>query len=113
MMYPDLIKIKVALDDGKIVGFDSTKYLTSHYKRSISTPKLTPQEALDRVGDRLENKETARLCYIPTLYLKELYCYEIEGTFNGDTYFIYINAMTGEEEKILKLIKTKEGILMI
>lgn len=113
MMYPDLIKVKVALDDGNIVGFDSTKYLTSHYKRKIGTQKLTPEQAIERVGTRLENKEAARLCYIPTTYLKELYCYEIEGTYNGDTYFIYINAITGEEEKILKLVKTKEGILMI
>lgn len=113
MMYPDLIKIKVALDDGSIVGFDSTKYLTSHYKRSIKEPKLTKEQAIERVGERLENKEAARLCYIPTTYLKELYCYEIEGTYNGDTYFIYINAITGEEEKILKLVRTKQGILMI
>ncbi|SHJ58104.1 germination protein YpeB [Paramaledivibacter caminithermalis] len=113
IMYPDLIKIKVALDNGTIVGFDSTKYLTANYKRNIPKPKLTPEKAREKVSLRVETVEKPRLCYIPTPYLKEIFCYEFEVKYKGDTFFVYINAETGEEEKILKLIKRENGILMI
>lgn len=112
-IYPDLIKVKVALDDGTIVGFDATKYLTSNYKRDITEPKLSPEEAREKVSVRVETVEKPRLCYIPTPYLKEIFCYEFEVKYKGDTFFVYINAKTGVEEKILKLIKRENGILMI
>lgn len=113
IMYPDLIKVKVALDNGTIVGFDSTKFLIGNYKRDIKKPKLTPSEAREKVSVRVETTEKPRLCYIPTDYLKEIFCYEFEAKYKGDTFFIYINAETGAEEKILKLIKSEHGILMI
>lgn len=113
MMYPDLIKIKVALDNGTIVGFDATKFLTSNFKRNISEVKLTPEEAREKVSMRVETTEKPRLCYIPTPYLKEIFCYEFEAKYKGDTFFIYINAETGVEEDILKLIKRENGTLMI
>lgn len=113
MMYPDLIKVKVALDNGTIVGFDSTKFLISNYSRGIKSPRLTPQEAREKVSIRVETTEEPRLCYIPTDYLKEIFCYEFEAQYKGDTFFIYINADTGAEEKIFKLIKSENGILMI
>lgn len=113
MMYPDLIKIKVALDNGTIVGFDATKFLTSNFKRNISQAKLTPEEAREKVSMRVETTEKPRLCYIPTPYLKEIFCYEFEAKYKGDTFFIYINAETGVEEDILKLIKRENGTLMI
>lgn len=113
IIYPDLIKVKIALDNGTIVGFDTTKFLTANYKRKISEPKLSPQEARKKVSLRVETTEKPRLCYIPTPYLKEIYCYEFEAKYKGDTFFIYINAKTGEEEKILKLLKRENGTLMI
>ncbi len=113
IMYPDLIKIKVALDNGTIVGFDATKFLTSNFKRTTTDAKLTPKEAREKVSMRVETAEQPRLCYIPTPYLKEIFCYEIEAKYKGDTFFIYINAETGAEEDILKLIKRENGTLMI
>lgn len=113
IMYPDLIKVKVALDNGTIVGFDATKLLTSNFKRNIPKAKLTPEEAREKVSMRVETTEKPRLCYIPTPYLKEIFCYEFEAKYKGDTFFIYINAETGVEEDILKLIKRENGTLMI
>ncbi|WP_432406866.1 germination protein YpeB [Wukongibacter sp. M2B1] len=113
IIYPDLIKVKVALDNGTIVGFDATKFLTSNYKRKITEPELSPEQAREKVSIRVETTEKPRLCYIPTPYLKEIYCYEFEAKYKGDTFFIYINAKTGVEEKIFKLIKRENGTLMI
>jgi germination protein YpeB len=111
LMYPDLIKVKVALDNGEIVGFDSTHFLTSNYKRQIPTPKLTPQQAREKVSIRAKILGEPRLAYIPTDAHGELFCYEFKADYKGDTFFIYINTDTGEEEKILKYVENENGTL--
>ena len=110
-MYPDLIKVKVALDNGDVVGFDSTHFLTLNYKRSLAEPKISEDEARKKIGMRAKVEEKSRLCVIPTKSFKEIYCYEFKATYKGDTFLIYINVDTGREEKILKLIKQENGTL--
>src|SRR5699024_5921705 len=49
-IYPDIVKVKVALDNGEIVGFDASTYLVNHYNRTIPNKvKLTEEEARERV----------------------------------------------------------------
>lgn len=43
--YPDLIKVKVALDNGEIVGFEANGYLMNHTQRDFGPPKLTEAQA--------------------------------------------------------------------
>ncbi len=33
-IYPDLVKVKVALDNGEIVGFDASTYYLNHHNRN-------------------------------------------------------------------------------
>ena len=44
IMYPDLIKVKVALDNGEILGIETTGYLNSHTERKLEAPKVTVEE---------------------------------------------------------------------
>ncbi|MCT4607126.1 MAG: germination protein YpeB [Marinisporobacter sp.] len=113
IMYPDLIKVKIALDNGEIVGFDTTHFLTTNYKRTIKEPKITAKEAKEKISLRATIEKEPQLCMIPTSSFGEIYCYEFEASYKGDQFIIYINANTGEEEKILKLIKNENGTLMI
>ena len=39
-IYPDLIKLKLALDNGEILGFETTGYLNKHTVRSINITKI-------------------------------------------------------------------------
>jgi len=48
---------------------------------------------------------------IPTNYKKELFCYEFKGKLNNNDFIIYINAETGEEEDILMIVNTPNGVL--
>ena len=73
----DLIKVKVALDNGEIVGFESKGYLMSHRERDIPTPVLSEAEALRKVA-RKENIVSTGLAIIPTDYGSELFCYEFK-----------------------------------
>ncbi|MBE6821661.1 MAG: germination protein YpeB [Ruminococcaceae bacterium] len=108
--YPDLIKVKVALDNGEIVGFDSVGYLMNHTTRKL-TPKLTADEAQKNVSPRLK-VESRELALIPTPGLHEVLCYEFrcKGS-NGDRVLVYINANTGYEEQILILQISDNGVL--
>lgn len=41
LLYPDLIKVEVALDNGEIVGFEGENYLMHHVKRGQLKPAIT------------------------------------------------------------------------
>lgn len=111
MIYPDQIKLKVALDDGSIVGIESEKYLTAHEEnRTIPTPKITANQAKQRVGTRL-NISNVGMAIVPTETNKEVLCYEFSGNYKGDSYIVYINADTGYEQKIVQIINTPNGKL--
>ena len=110
LVYPDQMKVKVALDDGKIVGFDAYQYLMAHRQRNVSQPAITADAARAKVSPNLKiNRE--RLTIIPLPGDREELCYEFKGTCNNNDYFVYINAENGEEENILRIIKEENGIL--
>jgi len=109
-IYPDLIKVKIALDNGEIVGFESKGYLYAHIERNIPEPKITEEEARSMIGDRMEIVSSG-LAIIPTDYKTELFTYEFKGKLNDRDFIVYINAETGKEEKILMIVDTPNGIL--
>lgn len=109
-IYPDLIKVKIALDNGEIVGFESKGYLYAHTERNIPEPKISEEEARSMIGDRMEIISSG-LAIIPTDYKTELFTYEFKGKLNDKDFIVYINAETGKEEKILMIVDTPNGIL--
>ncbi|MBV7272364.1 germination protein YpeB [Clostridiaceae bacterium UIB06] len=111
IIYPDQIKLKIALDDGNIVGIESEKYLVSHQEnRSIPSTKFTAEQAKQKVGKKL-NITSVRLAVIPTETNKEVLCYEFSGNYKGDNYKVYVNAQTNYEQRILQIINTPNGQL--
>jgi germination protein YpeB len=111
IVYPDQIKLKIALDNGSIIGIESEKYLVAHEEnRGISIPKITVDQAKKRVGKNL-NISNIRLAIVPTEANKELLCYEFLGNYKGDNFIVYINADTGYEEKIVQIVSTPNGNL--
>jgi germination protein YpeB len=109
-VYPDLIKLKVALDNGEIVGIETKTYLSNHTERKIPTPKITAEEAKKKINTKLQVHGSG-LAIIPTTYKKELFCYEFKGKMNNNDFIVYINAETGEEEDILMIVNTPNGVL--
>lgn len=111
VIYPDQIKLKIAMDDGSILGVESEKYLIAHNpNRKIETPKISIEEARTKVSKRL-NITTSRLAVIPTETDKEVLCYEFAGDYKGDKFVVYINAKTGFEQRIIQIINTPNGEL--
>jgi len=111
-IYPDLIKVKIALDDGEIIGFESKGYIYAHVHRTIPTPKISMEEARAKVTPRMEILSSG-MAIIPTEYKSEVLTYEFKGKMNGQDFLVYINALTGEEADILMIIDTPNGILTL
>lgn len=101
-VYPDSIKVKVALDNGDIIGFTADKYLQGDLNRSIPTPKITVEAASSQINPNVKIMENRQAVVVGDKG-EEVYCYEFLGTLGDDTYRIFINALTGQEEKVEKL----------
>lgn len=102
IVYPDSITVKVALDDGSIIGYEGLNYLTSHKQRTKPKKIISVEEAKKQLNPNVAIHEE-QLAIILNNDGKEVFCYEFIGTMNDDTYRMYINATTGEEEKVEKL----------
>jgi germination protein YpeB len=112
-VYPDMVKVKVALDNGDILSYDALGFLTSHHARKLPKPAIEADEAKELLSPALRVSAPPRLAVIPveTVATPEAFCWEFRGTSFGEDFFVYVNAVTGEEEKVLQLIKTSEGSL--
>lgn len=109
-IYADLIKLKIALDNGEILGIETSGYLNNHTERKIETPEITKEEAQASLNKNLEII-SSNLAIIPTEWKTEVFCYEFKGKIYDTDFLVYINAKTGKEENILVIIETPNGIL--
>lgn len=109
-VYPDLIKVKIALDNGEVLGMETSGYLNNHTERNIETPKISKSEAKSTLNDKLEITMEG-LAIIPTEWKTEIFCYEFKGKIDDTDFLVYVNASTGIEENILVIIDTPDGIL--
>lgn len=110
VMYPDLVKVKVALDNGEILGIETTGFLNNHTIRDLSKIKISKEEAKKTLNKQL-NIESEGLAYIPTEWRTEILCYEFKGNVEGKEFLVYINAENGREEDILVIKDTPNGTL--
>ena len=111
IMYPDLIKVKVALDNGEILGIETTGYLNNHIEsRDISNIKITEEEAKKDLNTDLEIVSSG-LAVIPTEWKSEILCYEFKGKVDDREFLVYINTENGREEDILIITNTPNGTL--
>lgn len=111
LLYPDLVKVQIRMDTGEVVGIESNNYLMNHVKRENVSVALSEDEALAYVNERLEIERT-RLCVIPKESGERL-CYEFTGTFAGATYLVYIDAITGAQADVLKVIAAQGALLTV
>lgn len=110
VIYSDLIKVKVALDDGEILGIETTGYLNNHTQRDVSKVKITKEEAKKYLNKDLEIQSEG-LAIIPTEWQTEILCYEFKGKVDDTEFLVYINAENGREEDILIITNTPNGTL--
>ncbi|WP_257347733.1 germination protein YpeB [Pseudalkalibacillus decolorationis] len=101
-IYPQSVTIKVALDNGELLAYEGMNYLLGEKDRNIGKPKLSEEEAKQKMNPNLKIQETHQGVIVNDLG-EEAHCYEFLATMKNDTYRIFINANTGLEEKVQKL----------
>ena len=111
ILYPDLVKLQLSMRDGRVIGADAKGYLKNHRARAIGDIALNAQQAMERVGSRL-TAESARLCVIPK-NKKEYLCYEISATDGEDQFLSYIDARTGVERDLMRVLNEDNGRLVM
>ena len=109
-VYSDLIKLKVALDNGEILGMETTGYLNSHEQRNFMTPVISQDEARSKINQNLEIVSEG-MAMIPTEYQTEILCWEFKGNVDDRQFLVYVNVETGKEEDVLVILETPNGTM--
>ena len=107
-LYPDILRLQVRMDTGDIVGFEAHEYWQNHTDRSLPAPTLTETSARALLPDRLDANK-GQLCLIPRGSTERL-CWEYAVTYNHAEYRLYLDAFTGAELEIVKLVPLDGGI---
>lgn len=110
ILYPDLIKVKISLDDGKVYGVEAAGYIFNHTTRNNLKPSISLQKAKSILNSSIEII-SSDLALIPTESNSEILTYEFKGKIDNREFLIYINADNAREEKVLLVIDNKNGVL--
>ena len=109
LCYSDMVIVKVCETKGMAVGMEALPYYLNHCERSIERPAVSEGEAAKALGKI--QPATARLALIP-YEGSEALTYEFSGSYDGKEYFVYVDAMTGEELEMFTVLDTKQGRLL-
>lgn len=110
--YPDLIKVKVDKRLGVVVGWDAVNYAYNHVERSEFESEYGILEGEADLNPLLEVK-FKRKVLIPNKYSGEMFAYEYVCEWNDYVYYIYLDSLTGNEVKIMRMISTNSGNLLL
>ena len=108
VLYPDLVKVKVDLENENVVGFDAIAYYTNHTDRQIEIATISAEDAREQISQDFDIV-AERLCLSPLDFNREVLCWEFECEKENATFYFYINAQTGKQENVLKVVYTTDG----
>ena len=109
--YSDLLKLKIDLNGGDLLGFEGTNYIYNHFERGQYNSGISIIEAQALLSESLLVEER-NYCVIPNEFVGESDAYEFRCTWSGYTYYVYLDSVTGEELKIMRIIETNNGLLL-
>lgn len=110
ILYPDLIKVKISLDDGKVYGVEAAGYIFNHTTRNNLKPSISQEKAKSILNSSIKII-SSDMALIPTESNSEILTYEFKGKIDNREFLIYINADNAREEKVLLVIDNKNGVL--
>ena len=99
--YPDTVRIKVCRARGVVTGLDASKYLKNHKRREEPETKISLAQAQDNLRKGVE-VEASRVAVVQTAR-GERAAYEFLCSYMGERYFIYTDAINGDEISIVNL----------
>ena len=110
LYYPDMVKVKVALDTGEVTGFEGTSYLLNHRERTLTENKISMEEAEKKLSPHV-TLENACEAVIPNDFGGENHVYEFKCSYEGRDVLIYMDTVTGKETEVLLILENESGVL--
>ena len=110
--YSDLVKISVCRQRGVVNGMDAKNYYLNHKERKLAAPLIKAGEAEKRLNESLAVTKSS-LALIPQNGGHETLAYEFIASKNDGVYYVYIDALTGAEADIFKVVETSEGVMLM
>lgn len=108
--YTDLIKVGIAMDNGEVMLYEASGYLSNHQTRAFESAVYTAEQASKKISKGLKIEKT-KLALIPTKRGTQERCYEFLCRDSDTEVLVYINVLTCEQEEILILLKNDGGTL--
>ena len=105
--YPDMIRVRVCEEKGRVVGLDARGYLVNHHGDRKINPSLSEEEAQSRLSPELTVR-SAHLALIPVMG-REMLTYEFVCTSGEEQFIFYLDARTGEEVRIFRVHASAQG----
>ena len=98
--YPDEILLKVALDDGEILGFEARGYYMNHIARELNDPVYSLEDATGALRQGIDFSDS-RTVLISDGAGGEVLCHEINCHLGENNYTLRINGELGQEEQVM------------
>jgi len=111
VIYPDIFKVKIALDDGSVVAFEGKSYIMNNHNRTIDEIKITKQQAQKNLKEGFM-VETSRVALL-SINEKEQLCYEFFGKYNDLDFAVYFSAIDGKEKTSFRILSTETGKMAV
>lgn len=105
--YPDMIRVRVCEEKGRVVGMDARGYLVNHHGERNTSPALSEAEAEAKLSPEL-TVHAAHLALIPVRG-REMLAYEFVCTSGEEQFIFYLDARTGEEVHIFRVHESAQG----
>lgn len=102
--YTDLVKMRIS-KSGEVEAVEAKGYVSSYKKRNYKA-SISEEEALLKAGGL--NVKSINLAVIP-LGKSEAFCYEIYAEKYGLDYYLYVDANTGVQREILRVVDSEQG----
>ena len=112
IVYPDLVKVRVCAETATVIGMEATSYYTNHKDRTIEKARLTAEQAVKKVSPEID-VVACRTAIVPLGEKSEKLCYEIMGSYDGSTYFVYIDAANGRQVEMFKVVSSAGGEMLM
>lgn len=110
--YADLVKVGIAMNDGKVVSLEAEGYIVNHRDRDGFSEKVKLSDAKKNLSPYLTVLDSKK-CVIPKDDGTEAQCYEFhcESSETNEEVLIYVSTQTGKEEDIMLLLYSDGGTL--
>ena len=105
-IYPEIIRIRVCEEKGRVIGMDARGYLLNDQDHELSA-SLSESKAKEKLSAGLE-PYAAHLALIP-VDGREVLAWEFACKYADGEYIVYLDASTGEEVRIYRVRQSAQG----